>query len=84
MSDPAMSYFGLYRATVTDTDDPQGQSRIQVTIPAVSATVQWAMVCLPYVVNSSTAQLPGVGSAVWVAFEGGDASRPVYLGVLPA
>ena len=76
--------FGLYRATVTDTDDPQGQSRIKVTILGRLRHGAMGMVCLPYVVNSSTAQLPGVGSAVWVAFEGGDASRPVYLGVLPA
>ena len=84
MSEPAVSFFGLYRAIVTDTDDPQGQSRVQVTIPDVSEEVQWAMVCLPHVVNGSAVQLPEVGSAVWVAFEGGDASRPVYLGVLPA
>ena len=84
MSEPAMSFFAVYRATVTDTVDPQGKGRIQVTIPAVATAVQWAAVCLPTAVGSGAVQLPEVGSAVWVAFEGGDASRPVYLGVLPA
>ena len=79
-----MSYFAVYRATVTDTVDPQGKGRIQVRIPTVATAVQWAAACLPNAVDSSAVQLPEVGSAVWVAFEAGDASRPVYLGVLPA
>jgi len=39
--EPAMPYFGVYRATVTDTDDPQGQGRIQVKIPTVSTAAQY-------------------------------------------
>ena len=27
-----MPFFGIYRATVADTDDPRGERRIQVTV----------------------------------------------------
>lgn len=79
-----MQFYGLYRATVTDLDDPQGKNRIQVLIPAVSSSPHWASACLPCVVASAILDEPAVGSTVWVAFEAGDAGRPVYLGMLPS
>ena len=58
----SMSFSGVYRATVTDTDDPLGR----VMVPEVSDAPMWATVCLP----SSAAELPSAGSSVWVSFEG--------------
>ena len=76
-----MSRFaGVYRALVVDNLDPNKQFRLKVRIPEVAPGVdQWAMPCTP----GTSAVLPSVGAIVWVMFEGGQAERPVWLGVLP-
>jgi hypothetical protein len=60
-------FFGVYRASVTDTDDPLGQSRVQVRVPAVSAgTTLWAAACLPSLAESSSiADLPLGSTPGW-------------------
>lgn len=43
-----MTYPGLYRGIVVDTNDPQGRLRVKVRVPAVSgAAVNWAEACVP-------------------------------------
>jgi hypothetical protein len=76
-----MSRFaGVYRAVVVDNVDPLKQQRLKVRIPEVSPGVdQWAMPCT----SGGQTVLPSVGATVWVMFEGGQADRPVWLGVLP-
>jgi hypothetical protein len=75
---PSDRMYGTYRAMVVNNDDPTGQSRVQVEIAGVSGnTWAWAMPCRP--VGSFT--LPAVGASVWISFEAGDPSRPVWMGV---
>jgi hypothetical protein len=75
---PPRATCGLYRATVIDNADPLVQQRLLVQIPEVTGDQSmWAAACLP---ASGTEEVPAIGAGVWVAFESGDPSRPVWLG----
>jgi hypothetical protein len=69
--------FGLYRGTVVDSDDPLGQARVLAQVAALGDPPLWAMPCRPV----AAATLPAIGTAIWVAFEAGDRSRPVWMGL---
>jgi hypothetical protein len=71
----------VYRAVVDENHDPQRRCRLQVSVPGVGVSSTWAEACLPPVPMVLLA-LPEVGSTVWVQFEGGDRSRPVWTGVV--
>jgi uncharacterized protein involved in type VI secretion and phage assembly len=74
-------FFGKYRGTVTDVD--AGTLRIKATVPAVLADqpTGWCMPCVPYAGDSvGIAFLPEVGAGVWIEFEGGDVSYPIWVG----
>lgn len=75
-------YFGKYRGTVSDNADPGKLARLKVQVPAVLGTLEtWAMPCVPYAGPSvGMHMLPPVGAGVWVEFEGGDVSYPVWVG----
>ena len=70
---------GLYRATVTNAADPLGRHRLQVAAAVLSSGPAWAEACMP----AGSTTLPAKGSTVWLQFEAGDASRPVWIGVHP-
>lgn len=76
-------FFGKYRATVVDNLDVLGQKgRLQVQVPSVlgDQTI-WAMPCVPYAGSDVGFYfLPPVGSGVWIEFEGGDPSYPIWTG----
>jgi hypothetical protein len=73
-------FAGIYRAQVIDNSDPEKRQRLKVRIPEVlPGTEMWALPC----VEAGSKVLPSVGSIVWVMFEHGDPSYPVWLGVLP-
>jgi hypothetical protein len=75
----AMAHYGLYRGSVLNTADPLMKGRMQVVVPSVSAAPSvWAMPCRDY---KSTA-MPPTGSLVWVMFENGDVSYPVWMGCM--
>ena len=74
-------FFGKYRGTVTDVD--ARTLRIKAKVPAVLAgqPTGWCMPCVPYAGDSvGLAFLPEIGSGVWIEFEGGDVSYPVWVG----
>lgn len=75
-------FFGKYRGKVVDNDDPARQGRLKVSVPAVLGTLNlWAMPCVPYAgPQVGFYCLPPVGAGVWVEFEGGDPSYPVWVG----
>ena len=81
MPEPITPLFGLYRGRVINATDPQGRRQLQVEVPSVLGTnALWALPCVP---PGSRAK-PAMGTTVWVMFENGDPSSPVWLGVLPA
>ena len=75
-----MKCFGIYRAVVTDDNDPEKLRRLKVRVPAVygDGDSSWASACVP----AGSRRQPKVGSGVWVMFEGGDPARPVWIGVV--
>ena len=75
-------YFGKYRGTVVDNSDSTGRGRLQVQVPAVLGDLEvWAMPCVPYAGNGvGFYSLPESGTGVWVEFEGGDPSYPIWVG----
>jgi len=76
-------FYGLYRGVVSDNNDPAGLGRVKAQIPAVLGSVEsgWCMPCVPYAgPQVGLAFLPDVGSGVWIEFEGGDVSYPVWVG----
>lgn len=75
-------YFGKYRGTVTDNADPTSRGRIKVRVPAVLGELEiWAMPCVPYAGDGVGFYcLPKTGTGVWVEFEAGDPSYPIWSG----
>ena len=74
-------FYGKYRGIVTDVDD--STLRIKATVPAVLGTTPtgWCLPCVPYAGKSvGFFFLPEVGAAVWIEFEGGDVSYPIWAG----
>jgi hypothetical protein len=75
-------YFGKYRGTVVDNQDPSSRGRLQVKVPAVLEDLAvWAMPCVPYAGDQvGFYSLPPKDSGVWVEFEAGDPSYAVWSG----
>ncbi len=75
-------YFGKYRGTVIDNSDPTKKGRVQVSVPAVLGELQaWAMPCVPYTgAMAGHYMIPEVGAGVWVEFEAGEPSYPIWTG----
>jgi uncharacterized protein involved in type VI secretion and phage assembly len=76
-------FYGKYRGSVTDTNDPDNRGRIKALVPAVlgSVTTGWCDPCVPYAGDKvGIVFLPEQGSGVWIEFEGGDVSYPIWSG----
>lgn len=74
-------YPGIYRGIVHDTRDPLGKGRIKVRVNQIlgSTPTTWAW---PIASTSNTEiAAPAVGDGVFVSFEGGDPSYPLWLGL---
>lgn len=74
-------FYGKYRGIVSDVDP--GTMRVKALVPAVLGDTEtgWAMPCVPYAgPQTGFAFLPAVGSGVWIEFEGGDVSYPIWVG----
>jgi uncharacterized protein involved in type VI secretion and phage assembly len=82
-SDTAGRHFGKYRGLVSDNQDPKQLGRIKATVPEVLGTVTtgWALPALPYSGdNEGFFTVPPKGAGVWIEFEAGDVSRPLWTG----
>jgi uncharacterized protein involved in type VI secretion and phage assembly len=74
-------FYGKYRGVVTDVD--ASTMRIKASVPAVlpGAPTGWCAPCVPYAgPQVGFLMLPEVGSGVWIEFEGGDVSFPIWTG----
>ena len=76
-------YFGKFRGTVMNNQDPIGTGRIQALVPDVfgDRPSDWALPCLPLAgKDTGTFVVPAIGSNVWVEFERGDPHFPIWVG----
>jgi hypothetical protein len=77
--DDIKRFHGLYRGVVKSTSDPQGQRRIQVSVPQVTASevTDWAYPVEPAGIHMD---LPVIGQGVWISYIGGDPEHPIWHG----
>jgi len=74
-------FYGKYRGTVTQVDSQT--LRIKAKVPSVLRDQEsgWCTPCVPYAGKQvGFAFLPEQGAGVWIEFEGGDVSYPVWTG----
>lgn len=80
----ANPYYGKYRGVVTNVNDPEGRGRITAIVPDVfgSSSSGWAMPSVPFAHDNGYGLilLPEVGDGVWVEFEQGNSSYPIWSG----
>jgi len=76
-------FYGKYRGTVTDIQDPLMTGRVRAKVPDVFGDQEsgWAMPCLPFAGSGmGFFALPKVGAGVWIEFEHGDPDYPIWAG----
>jgi hypothetical protein len=76
-------FYGKYRGTVLDNDDPDKLARLMVQVPAVmgETPVGWALPSLPFAgPGHGQVMLPEAGAMVWVEFEAGNPDFPIWSG----
>jgi hypothetical protein len=77
-------YFGKYRGTIIDNADPDNLGRVKATVPRLlgDEVTGWALPAFPYGGASEQGLflVPDVGAGVWIEFEGGDLSYPIWTG----
>jgi uncharacterized protein involved in type VI secretion and phage assembly len=75
-------FYGKHRGLVKDNADPTGRGRLKVQVKSVCGDeAVWAMPCVPYAGKSvGFFALPEPETGVWVEFEGGDPSYPIWTG----
>lgn len=82
MDQARREYFGKYRGQVTDNVDPLTKGRLKVRVPQVLGSVEvWASPCVPYAgPQLGWYSMPEIDTGVWVEFEAGDPSYPIWAG----
>ncbi|MFM9373415.1 phage baseplate assembly protein V [Streptomyces sp. Da 82-17] len=82
---PAASnrHLGKFRGRVVDNNDPLHIGRVTVEVPDVlgDEPSTWALPCLPFTgPQAGQFVVPSPGAGVWVEFEQGDPSFPIWTG----
>jgi uncharacterized protein involved in type VI secretion and phage assembly len=73
--------FGKYRGVVVGNEDPDHRGRLEISSPVIDNQTVWAMPCVPYAgKDRGMLFLPEVGTQIWVEFEAGDPSFPIWSG----
>ncbi|MPY59624.1 phage baseplate assembly protein V [Streptomyces spongiae] len=83
MAAPSNRYLGKFRGRVVSNNDPLRIGRVTVEVPDVlgNEPSTWALPCLPFTgPQSGQFVVPPPGAGVWVEFEQGDPSFPVWTG----
>lgn len=77
-------YFGKYRGIVDEVGDGDRLGQLKAMVPEVYGednASPWAMPCVPYAGgNYGFLVLPEEDDGVWIEFEAGDISRPIWTG----
>jgi len=76
-------FFGKYRGLVTDNQDPLSLGRVKAKVPELLGDVEtgWALPAAPYSGDGvGVYTVPAPNAGVWIEFESGDVSRPIWTG----
>jgi hypothetical protein len=76
-------FYGKHRGLVVDNQDPLKLGRLQASVPEVLGETPsgWALPCAPYAgTQCGLFAIPPIGAGVWIEFEAGDVSRPIWTG----
>jgi hypothetical protein len=85
-STPNKQFYGKYRGTVLDNVDPDQRGRLLVNVPDVLGAIpsSWAEPCVPLAGPTGPPMgvyfVPPIGAGVWVEFEHGDPTLPIWAG----
>ncbi|GGN64303.1 baseplate assembly protein [Actinoplanes lobatus] len=83
MPEPSNRFLGKYRGRVVDNADPRRIARLRAEVPDVLGREwsTWALPCLPFTGEGfGHFSMPAVGAGVWIEFEQGDPSHPIWSG----
>ena len=71
--------FGKYRGIVEEVDT---EGRVRALVPAIgSETLPWAVAASPFAgTDHGLVLMPEVDDRVWIEFEGGDPTKPIWSG----
>jgi uncharacterized protein involved in type VI secretion and phage assembly len=76
-------YYGKFRGTVSDVDDPENMGRIKAKVPELYGEVEspWALPVVPFAgPGHGLVLLPEIDDGIWIECEAGDISRPLWVG----
>jgi uncharacterized protein involved in type VI secretion and phage assembly len=76
-------HYGKYRGVVTNNKDPRNHGRLRLKVPEILGDVEsgWALPCTPYAgEKTGYYAVPPVNAGIWVEFEAGEVSRPIWVG----
>jgi uncharacterized protein involved in type VI secretion and phage assembly len=76
-------HYGKYRGIVTNNQDPKALGRLKARVPEVlgGEEIGWALPVAPFAGNGiGSFTVPPPDSGVWIEFETGDVSRPIWSG----
>ena len=76
-------FYGKYRGLVAINVDPLNLGRLKALVPEVLGEIpsSWALPCAPYAgTGAGFFAVPPIGAGVWIEFEAGDVSRPIWTG----
>jgi uncharacterized protein involved in type VI secretion and phage assembly len=83
MPEPSNRFLGKFRGRVVDNTDPQRRGRIRAEVSDVLGREPstWALPCLPFTAErAGHYNVPQPGAGVWIEFEQGDPSFPIWSG----
>lgn len=83
VQDRDRKFYGKYRGVVTDNNDPLTSGRLKAKVPELfdDQETGWALPCVPYAADAAGfLMMPEVDATVWIEFEAGDPSRPIWAG----
>ena len=83
MNSQGPPFYGKFRGVVSHNTDPSQRGRIRANVQGLfdKEPCGWAMPSVPYAGNGvGFLMLPPVKASVWIEFEQGDPSRPIWTG----
>lgn len=80
---PRERLYGKFRGRCVNSSDPERRGRIIAFVESVLGGIQtgWAEPCVPFAgLAAGFLSLPLPNAGVWIEFEGGDVSKPIWAG----